>query len=408
MDGPPKRETPFPDRFGGQTGNGAEVSQDTTGVHGDSTSTLNEYRAKRFSAQRAIALICRADALVRNPHGYASETYRVVACMWCRAGGEVNVSRSIEFNRAHYKGLQTCGSIWVCPCCASKIEERRRIEIAAIFGWAESVPLDATLITNTFPHGLGDNLRDLFARQALALVSYRQSRAYRREMKRIGYEAMIRSLEITYGPNGFHPHTHEAQFHRELLNEDDAKWLRHTLSEIWLDSCTKAGLFDPATDDEIAFMQRAINVRHNFTGAQYLAKQDDTKNWTPAHELAKSSSKEGRHSGVHPFQLAIRGNPGDAQRFIEYVWATKGKRKLMFSPGLKAKAGLQEITDEQIAADERDLSVFIANLPPTVWDFIRATDRRHNTRAAVLTAAEENGIDGIVHLLQDLGFDGRG
>jgi hypothetical protein len=28
-------------------------------------------------------------------------------------------------------------------------------------------------------------------------------------MKRIGYVAMVRSLEITHGQNGFHPHMYE-------------------------------------------------------------------------------------------------------------------------------------------------------------------------------------------------------
>jgi hypothetical protein len=324
--------------------------------------------------------------------------------MWCRAG-DVSVARSVEFNRAHYKGLQTCGSVWLCPCCASKIEERRRLEIVQVFGWAANQSLDSSLITNTFSHGQGDNLRDLFQRQAAALKIYRTSRAYLREMKRIGYVAMVRSLEITHGQNGFHPHTHEVQFHRETLSEDDAKWFRFRLAETWIHACAKAGLFKPGIDNEIAFMQRSIDVRHHFTAGDYLAKQDDSKSWTPAHEIAKSSSKQGRRSGVHPFQLAIRGNPGDPELFIEYARATKGKRKLMFSPGLKAKAGLQEVSDEQIASEERDLGHHLANLPPVVWDFIKATDRKHNTRAAVLDAAEQNGKDGIAELLQNLGFD---
>jgi hypothetical protein len=287
--------------------------------------------------------------------------------------------------------------------CASKIEERRRGEIVRVFDWAKGEKLDSSLITNTFSHGQGDDLHDLFNRQSAALASYRQSRSYRSEMKRIGYVAMVRSLEITHGQNGFHPHTHEVQFHRERLSKSDAQSLRDTLVQPWRQACEKHGLFNEG-DDPVSFYLRAIDVRPNFTSGDYLAKQDDAKAWTPAHEIAKSSSKLGRRSGVHPFQLATRGKPGDAALFIEYATATKGKRKLMFSPGLKAKAGLQDMSDEEIAAAELEAALIVAKLPVRVWNFIKETDRQHNTRAAILDAAERNGIDGVAQLLQDLGF----
>jgi hypothetical protein len=87
------------------------------------------------------------------------------------------------------------------------------------------------------------------------------------------------------------------------------------------------------------------------------------------------------------------------------VKATKGKRKLLFSPGLKAKAGLQDVSDQEIAAADVEAARLIANLSPRVWNFIKQTDRRHNTRAALLDAAECNGSDGISELLHHLGFD---
>ena len=403
MDGSrPKRETPHPSELGGEKGNGAEVSQDTAGVHSDSTSGIHEYRAKRFTTQRAIALICRSDA-VASGIKYPSDRYRVIGCAWCRIG-EVSVMQSIEHDRAHYKGLQTCGSVWMCPLCASKIEERRRADIVKVFGWADSENLDSSLHTNTFSHGQGDDLHDLFERQAAAFKLYRTSRTYRAEMKRICYIGMIRCLEVTHGINGFHPHTHEVQFHRERLTDNDANLLRNTLVSPWMEACKKVGLFKTG-DDEIAFYRRALDVRPHFTAGDYLAKQDDSKAWTPSHEIAKSSSKLGRRAGVHPFQLATRGNPGDPALFIEYARATKGKRKLMFSPGLKAKAGLQDVSDEELAAADVESARLIANLPPMIWDFVKRTDRHHNTRAALLDAAEKNGKDGIAALLYELGFD---
>jgi hypothetical protein len=99
-----ERETPHPSELGGEKGDGADVSTVTSGDQLDFTPVIGEYRVCRFAIQRAVALTCRADALANFPHRYPSDVYRVIGCMWCRAG-QVQVVRSIEFNRAYYKGL---------------------------------------------------------------------------------------------------------------------------------------------------------------------------------------------------------------------------------------------------------------------------------------------------------------
>ncbi len=99
-----ERETPHPSELGGEKGDGADVSTVTSGDQSDSISVIGEYRVRRFATQRAVALICRVDALANFFYRYPSDVYRVIGCMWCRVG-QVQVVRSIEFNRAHYKGL---------------------------------------------------------------------------------------------------------------------------------------------------------------------------------------------------------------------------------------------------------------------------------------------------------------
>ena len=362
----------------------------------------DQYRQRRFRAQRVIAKTLRMHAKKNSPTRYPGDVWRVVDCLWCRIG-TVQVYRSAQHNRAHYKGLQTCGSVWTCPCCASKIEERRRKEVQTVFDWAASKGLDSSMLTNTFPHGMGDDLKELFAGQARALKLFRDDRTYRREMKAIGNVGLIRTLEITHGASGWHPHTHEVKFHREELTQEDANWIRHKLVEPWRNACIKAGLLTNETE-ELAFYRHALDMKAGFTAGDYLQKTDSEKTWTPAHEISKASSKAGRRSGKHPFALAVDGVPGFSELLVEYAQATKGKRKLYFSPGLKAKAGVDELTDEQIAQLDEDRAVRIANVN-SAWSFIQRTDADHNTRARVLEAAEENGRDGISDLLWNLGFD---
>jgi len=387
----------------------SEGSKESTGGHhvaADDTAGPSVYRAKRMAAQRAVARILRADAVKHHPDRWPGDVYRVIHCLWCRSA-QVEVVRSVEHNRAHYKGLQTCGSVWHCPCCAAKIEERRRDEISRVFEWAEAQHLDSSLHTNTFPHGIGDGLAPLLKKQAEALRLFRDHRTYRAKMKEVGYVGMVRALELMHGQNGWHPHTHELKFHRESLSQDDWKRVRHDLVEVWRVCCERVGLIehlDDSTMASLAFYQRSLDIRAHFSAGEYLNKTDDSKNWTPAHELAKASTKEGRRSGVHPFQLAVRGNPRDPELFVEYARAMKGRRKLLFSPGLKKLAGVAEMSDEEIAARDDDAAQLVANVT-RVWDFIKATDRQHNTRARVLEVAEANGKDGIAQLLHHLGFD---
>ncbi len=84
------------------------------------------------------------------------------------------------------------------------------------------------------------------------------------------------------------------------MGEDDARWLRYKLVEAWRAACEKMGFFKLG-DDELVFYRRAFDLRPHFTAGDYLAKQDDSKAWIPAHEIAKSSSKLGRRVGVYFF-----------------------------------------------------------------------------------------------------------
>jgi hypothetical protein len=103
---PPERETPHPSQLGGEKGNGAEVSTGhTVGVSGvDSTVSIREFRARRYSTQRAIALICRADAK-RLGVTFPGDRYRVIDCMWCRIG-EVSVQQSMNTTALTTRGFR--------------------------------------------------------------------------------------------------------------------------------------------------------------------------------------------------------------------------------------------------------------------------------------------------------------
>ena len=58
-------------------------------------------------------------------------TSRTAKCLRIRAyDKDVQVWKSKNHKTASYAGLQTCGSVWVCPVCGAKVVERRRVRFS--------------------------------------------------------------------------------------------------------------------------------------------------------------------------------------------------------------------------------------------------------------------------------------
>lgn len=393
MDGPPLNgKTPPPDQLAGQTGNGVEVSQVVPNrVHErDSTpkKTADQYAQERYSLDSQVKRILRADALRIDPTRHAANTHRTVGCTWIRVAN-VELVRPIDRDSFHYKGLMTCGSVWSCPLCSAKIQERRRQEVGKAISYFVMSGKQTVMVSYTFPHRIDESLSMLRLRQQQAMTIMRAGGDYKRLMLACGYAGRIRSLEVTHGANGWHPHTHE------LLGVSpgvDIEALRLALTRLWFKACKKAGLFQPGRDDETAFGLHAVDVRSGDEGAaSYLAKLDDQTKWGLSHELTKSSSKSGRRAGVHPFKLAAQVST--SALFVEYVHAMKGQQQLVWSRGLKSAVGIEEKTDEQIAAEEVVKVNARIPLDAQAWRVVLASDMRWElTQAAKIGGAVAVGM----------------
>jgi hypothetical protein len=303
--------------------------------------------------------------------------------------------KNLEHGTAFYAGLVTCGSPWSCAVCASRIQERRRHEIKAAIAWAEKQGLVCVMVTFTFPHRVWHRLADLIPQQRDAFTRLRKTRAYAK-VKPVG---LIRSLELTYSDrNGWHPHTHEL-----WLCEPDNVPDQATLSRLWESAASRAGLLDhvvPHSMHWAEFLVHGVDVKRDMTEGDYLAKQDDSRSWGFAEEVSKATSKAGRRKGFHPFHLLVRKAPGDAERFLEYHKAMKGARQLFWSPGLKAKVGIDDLTDEVIADESRDPADLLAHIPHAAWRVVRSND----AHAELLDAAETGGAPAVRSLLVALGW----
>jgi hypothetical protein len=326
---------------------------------------------------------------------YLGDVFRMIDCMQRRHGYFVKVNHHPMYGGASYAGLVTCGSVWACPVCASKIQERRRGEIEVLLAWHAGNGGDSLMVTFTFPHVRFDSLAELLRRQALAFKYLRSGKAWQNFTRSFGFLGLVRSLEVTHGANGWHPHTHELWLVRKDVQTAE---LHERLVGFWRAACVRAGLLDVGADFT-AFDRRSVDVRGEVDSGDYLAKQDDSRSWGLADEVAKASSKAGRAKGVHPHHFLVRQAPGDGELYLEYVRGMHGKRQLFWSHGLKGKAGVLDVSDEELAEREEKGAELLAAIPAPAWKYVVGND----ARAELLDAAELGGFDAVCNLLRSLG-----
>lgn len=356
-------------------------------------------RAMRYellSSARALFLYQGKQEGLQHPHDW----HRTSKCKWINVSGFVGVHASREHCSAFYTGLMSCGSVWACPVCAAKVQERRREEVAQAVGWADAEGLQSCMVTLTFPHYAWQKLADLIAQQTDALHRLRAGAPWTRFKAATGYRGLIRSLELTVGDNGWHPHTHELWFVDAGVN---AEAMKAKILERWRSSCARAGLLDLSNADQVAaFDAHSVDVKGWCKASDYLAKQDDSRHWGVDSEIAKASTKAGRAKGKHPFGLLAMAAEGDKKagaQYAEYAQVMRGKRQLYWSAGLKGRVGVDEQTDEELADQERDQADLLGYLSTDDWKLIRYA----NMRAQVLDAAESNGgWVAVQHLLRAL------
>lgn len=353
-------------------------------------SAIRTARSKRFELLSSVRSIYLAEG-TRQGLNLPTKYHRTTLCKHAVTGSEVLLmkGKNPETNkpRGYFTGLQTCGSVWTCPICANRIQETRRQEIALAmkFLCSEKQGKQAVMVTFTFPHTASDKLKELLEKFSKSLHNFKSGKAFVGFKNRYGFEGLIRSLEITRGGNGWHPHTHELFFVDKNLDQPEFKeWLQNR----WLNVCSKSGLVDINDDDKVdAFIKHSLDVKFNCSTSDYLAKFDDKANWGVDREIAKASSKNGKKNGMHPFELAFQGY---SQLFIEYTEAIKGKAQLFWSRDLKKKVGIVDISDEEISEEDKKEEDTVIGFLRKIEDWKTVT--AYELRSKILDMVED-GFD---------------
>ena len=288
---------------------------------------------------------------------------------------EILVMYSERVHRAHYKNLMVCGSVWMCPICAGKVTERRRVELTQAI---DQNDFQIALVTFTLQHSKTDKLSVVLGAELEAYRYLKSGRHWKEFVGDYGMAGSIRSLEVTVGENGWHPHLHVLPFFKAGLNlrgiEDDFKGMWRAALEHF---------------ERSASWQRGVDFRNAEKDvAEYVAKFNHEPinlkrpgKWTMEHELTKSQAKISKGAGGRtPLQLLadfVHGDKASGRLWQEFAKSFKGKRQLVWSRGLRDVLGLGvEESDQTLAVREDEQARLLASLSLRQWRIVLGNDAR--------------------------------
>jgi hypothetical protein len=155
-------------------------------------------------------------------------------------------------------------------------------------------------------------------------------------MARIQKRHHIRSIEVTYGENGYHPHVHTLLFlDRELTDTD-----KSAFAESWKRAVEQELGPRYVPDDE-----HGTTIDESYR-TDYIAKL--------GLEVAAITTKSAKNGNRTMWTVAADAAGGDKESgavWARYVRDMFGCRQLFWSKGAKQYFRIQRMTDEQIASD---------------------------------------------------------
>jgi hypothetical protein len=336
----------------------------------------------------------------RNALWSISSIERVRACGRVRVAHAAGIK--IVDGRASYSGLATCGSVWACPVCSSKIMTFRNVEVkTAIDRWAKA---DKSFVfqTLTMRHSKGQSLKELWEGLSYAWQRLNSGATSKRETAKYGQVGFLRVVELTHGKNGWHIHIHLLRFLDMPLTDEQAKEWAEAQYKRWAKALTDKGLATPLRSGQDFKLTRNADDL-----AKYLTKQANYGGKLDK-ELTSSFTKKAKQGGRKPFEILedLITNPTgeDASLWFEFEQVSQGKKQTHWSNGLRELLGLnEELSDEEQAA--KDAAVSVLPLICITDKGLRTLGSNRRWQHQALTIAEISGLQQLEEFFTDIGVE---
>lgn len=303
----------------------------------------------------------------------------------------VKVSATADGRRAGLGGVVSCGSVWACPVCSEKVNAGRQAELSqGMRAWHAKggAVLFGTL---TLRHNKGDRLKDLLAAVSPAWNRTTSgagaqwngskpkkdgTRSEIGDKRRFGIAGYVRLEETKHGDNGWHPHLHFLLFLDAALSSDQVADLQGRMFGRWETALADQGYS--------VLESVGIDLRPVMPGdqlADYFAKGTYTTASAAAYEVTGSHSKKAGKGGRTPFELlgavVEQGDADALDLWHEWERASKGRRQLTWSRGLRALLALEvEKTDQQLVDDADLTGTEEASIGKRGWKWIAKNPQR--------------------------------
>ena len=303
-------------------------------------------------------------------------------------GGEVEVRRGD--GSAAYAGLVTCGSVWMCPVCSSKIARERAEELTRLMEWNTARGGSVALMTLTMRHFRGQRLRELRRALTKAWAHVTASRGWKHARKQAGMDGYVRATEATYGAAGWHLHLHCLLIFDHDVSQWEVEALQDEVYTRWSAGLAKSGM---SVAREVDGRAVGVDIRKGETALETFGRYINKI----AFEAVGGIWKRGHVGGGRtPFQVLAEflatGDADDLAIWHEWEQGSKGMLQLVWSNGLKGRVGIGDRTDEEIAAASQDGDTVLV-LPARTWKRVR-----HDDPTGLLEAAEESTAAAVAWL----------
>jgi len=250
---------------------------------------------------------------------------RQAACRRRRISPTVQVHRRGDGSR-RVVGVLSCGSVWACPVCAQRICSHRASELQGAIATWQAAGKPVGMLTFTSRHQGFHDLKKMRKGNSAAWRTLLQGRKNYVFRALFHVKHLVRSVEVTHGVNGWHPHQHVLVFGDAPPEPGALEWLK----ERWCEAVTTALGAEHAPD-----LAHGVDYC-NAPGAAYLQKM--------GLEIAHSYSKKARVSSSRtPWEIAADAAAGDLESealWRSYCRAMKGCRQLTWSRGARRFFGL--------------------------------------------------------------------
>lgn len=305
-----------------------------------------------------------------------------------------------------FSGLTTCGSVWICPVCNAKIMARRSLEIGSAVALAQLAGYRVGFVTLTMRHHSGQSLALLWACLSYAWGAVTGGMPWQKAKRRFGVVGYLRAVEVTHGRNGWHVHIHALVFLDDSLLEPDISKLHGVMFTRWRAALLRKGMDAPLMIGQDA---RILDGPADEALSGYLTKSQDQGTVTRRSiglELTSSQSKHVRSDfGTRPPWALLDdwfgdGDADSAAAWLEFEKASKGKRQLTWSRGLRELLGLSiEKDDEEIAAEELGSAADdLVRISKQGWRQVLCTPE---LIPEILNSADRRGLSGLRALLDE-------